>query len=95
MSALDEQRFGPDQVTSEALATARLQPGDLVATGAAASVRAKRRGVLPAGVVVTQAEYPALFRAVGTAHNTGGEPATSFRTPNPTAPAGLVWLVKT
>lgn len=59
-------------------------------------------GTLPAGLLaasgglVLRADYPALFAAIGTTYNTGGETGTQFRLPNMTpAPPVGVWAVRT
>lgn len=51
--------------------------------------------LLENGTVKDRATYPALFAAIGTTFNTGGEAADEFRLPNE-APAGNRWyLIKT
>lgn len=55
--------------------------------------------VLANGAVVAQADYPALYAAIGGAFNTGGEAPGNFRLPAGTAVAfgavNLNWMVKT
>jgi hypothetical protein len=47
------------------------------------------------GQLVSKAGQPALFRAIGTTFNTGGEAADKFRVPNVAGPAGLEWRIST
>lgn len=59
-------------------------------------------GALPAGLlaangtVVLRADYPALFDAIGTTYNTGGETGAQFRLPNySTPPQHGLWAIQT
>lgn len=56
-----------------------LPPGVIIATGAAA---APSGWLLCDGTTVSRTTYAALFAAVGTSFNTGGEAGTDFRLPN-------------
>jgi hypothetical protein len=50
------------------------------------------------GTLLDSDDYPALYAAIGTDWNTGGEAAGMFRTPNLSASAplaGLVYIIKT
>lgn len=58
-----------------------LRPTVLALTGAAETIA--RPGFLYAnGAVVKRYKYPALFRRIGTSHNTGGEAVDEFRLPD-------------
>ena len=46
-----------------------------------ASTTAPDKFLICNSAVVLQKQYPQLFLAIGTAYNTGGEPAGSFRLP--------------
>jgi hypothetical protein len=47
------------------------------------------------GTTVAQDDYPDLYARLGTTYNTGGEPAGTFRLPNPGAAPFGVWCVRT
>jgi microcystin-dependent protein len=64
----------------EGAITAEVFPGLIVMTGRTTAPTA--RWLLCDGAVVVRATYAALFTAIGTTYNTGGEAGTDFRLPD-------------
>ena len=90
--ALDDQgEYWAVEWTPSAPATA-WAPGDVKLTAAAA---------IPAdwlqcdGALELRADYPALFAAIGTAYNTGGESGAQFRLPDLRPFAVGAYIIKT
>lgn len=81
--AFFEQEVALDEVASETIGLA-----GTILDRASTNATPPTGYLLCDGSVVSQAAYPDLFTAIGTAFNTGGEGAGNFRLPNQTVTIG-------
>lgn len=92
-NAITNAKLSTDAVTSDKIVDGTITMADLAASLQAylvpsGSVLATARASAPAGYLlcdgaaVSRTTYAALFAAIGTAFNTGGEAGTDFRLPN-------------